>query len=112
MIFDNGWLRVIIGENFCMDVTSLHLRKEQTIIFDIRWLIVNISLIYRITFCKQSFLCFIIYVSGYKCFADITFEKRKIGKYFEYIVQKNHLLVLVSFKLSFNRNTSCNLLLS
>ena len=112
MIFDNELTRVIVSENVCIEVNSPHLRKEQTIILNIRWFIVNISLLYRITFCKQSFLCFIIYVSGYKCFADITFEQRKIGIYFEYIVQKNHLLVLVSFKLSFNRNTSCNLLLS
>ena len=101
MIFDNGWLRVIIGENFCMDVTSLHLRKEQTIIFDIRWLIVNISLIYRITFCKQSFLCFIIHISRYNFFADITFEQRDIGNDFGYIVQKN-----LNYWFLFRRNYS------
>ena len=92
MIFDNEWLRVIIGENFCIEVTSPHLRKEQQIIFDIRWFIVNISLLYIITFCKQSCLCFIIYISRYNYFADTTFEQREIGDNFGYIVQINSVI--------------------
>ena len=92
MIFDNEWMKVIIGENFCMEVNSPHLRKEQKIMFDIRWFIVNISLLYRITFCKLLCLCFIIHITGYNCFADITFDQREIGN-FGYIVHKNSVIM-------------------